>query len=292
MTKALQSEIDQIKAELEAMGEEETPTQEKEEEQEQQAEEEKKEETPEPEPTEQEEKKEEEPPAKPEKEPDASGYRRLRLEKDAEKKRADALEARIRELEAKQAQPKQQEEEILYENTAQPDPELEQIKLENRYNAAQRALQQMEMAFRENGPDDYDDVAAQYAMTIQRSIALENPDLDAATLAEATRRKVLEIAANHKARGYDPVERIYLDGKKMGFKAFVREQETQEKPVAKPDLTKVAANMKRNAGTAGAKGAGQRGQMTAAALAELPAHEYAKIPPAERKRILESLPRE
>lgn len=272
MTKALQSEIEEIQKELDALNEPE-----KEEEQEER-EEVVEEEQPKEEPVKEEPAKEEE------KELDASGYRRLRLEKEAEKKRADALEARLREIESKMKQPTKEQ----FVDQQDTDYELEAIKIANRYQEAEKAVMRMEQEFKQSAPDDYDDVAMQYRATIYNAVRIENPDLSHMELMDATRRKILEIAANHKSKGYDPIERMYLDGKKMGFKEIPKEQQAEQK-VIKPDLDKIAANKKRNAGTAGAKGGGERGQMTAEALADLPAHEYAKIPLSERMRIMKSL---
>lgn len=274
MTKALQEELENIQKELEALNGEEVKEDAPEEEAEEPVKEEPVKEEPEAEPVKEEPKEEE-------KEPDASGYRRLRLEKDAEKRRADALEQRIKDLEAKKPEAPQ-----ATEDAPTTDYELEQIKIENRYKAAEKVVMNMEEAFKQSAPDDYDDVALQYRATVYNGIRLENPDLSHVDLLEQTRRKILEIAANHKSKGYDPIERMYLDGKKMGYGKLKQQEATPAKEELKPDLDKIAANKKRNAGTAGAKGGGERGQMTAEALAALPAHEYAKIPVSERKRII------
>jgi len=277
MTKALREEAEEIKKELEALTQEEEKVVEDTAEAPAEAEE-----TAEPEeeeePTEAEEKPKEE-------ELDASGYRRLRLEKEAERRRADDLERQIAELKAQKPQEPEQEE----VEAPQTDYELEQIKLEKRYEAAERAVVAMEQDFKQSAPEDFDDVSLQYKATIYRGLQADNPDYGHDQLLEATRRKLLEIAANHKAKGYNPIEKMYLDGKRMGFKSIPKQEESVQEEL-KPDLNKIAANKRRNAGTAGAKGAGERAQMTPAALADLPASEYAKIPLAERMRIMKSLP--
>lgn len=274
MTKALQDEAEKIKEELAALTSEGEEFED----------EEHVEEAVEEEPEAAEEPEKEEP--KEEKLDDA-GYARLRREKDAEKRRADELERKIAELSA----PKQTASDEGTQ-TEQPsyDHELEQIKLENRYNAAEKVIVRMEQEFKENAPVDYDDVSMQYKAAVYNSIRLDpaGSDLSHTELLDATRKRLLEIAASHKSKGYNPIEKMYIDGKKLGFGPLPKQEQAVEKEL-KPDLSKIAANKKRNAGTAGAKGAGDRGQMTPVAMSELSAKDYAKIPASERKRVLDSL---
>lgn len=289
MTTALEEEAKKLREELEEQLAKESGLEEDLEEEEVQA--------PEPEEEPEEEKLEQkEPEPEPEKEPeeklDNSAYARMRREKDAEKRRADQLKQEIdelkRRLDTREAPSQEQEQSYV----PQTDYELEQIKLEKRYNDAEKVVMRLEQEFKDgNAFDDYDDVTAQYKALIYNSVRVNNTDASHAELLDMTRKKLLEIAAQHDKNGYNPIERIYLDAKKMGFKSLPKQEQAKEVEVRelKPDLSKIAANKKRNAGTAGAKGAGDRGQMTPQAMAELPAHEYAKLPESERRRVLESL---
>lgn len=225
--------------------------------------------------------------AKPEEEKlDNAGYARLRREAQAEKRRADDLERQISELKNRSVEAA---ESVEQEQAAIP-LELQQVIENERYNQAEKVVVRLENEFKQTAPDDYDDVALQYKTMVYNSIRITNPDLSHGELLDGTRKRLLELAAQHKQAGYNPVEKMYLDGKKMGFSALPKQKEAAvEKESPKPDLDKIAANKKRNAGTAGAKGAGDRGQMTAEVLADLPVSEYMKIPVSERKRIMETL---
>lgn len=290
MTKALMEEIEETRKALESLGSDEAETEQEEPEQ---AEAEAEREAP----TE----VEEQPAAEPKKEEaepedkdiSPSAWRRMRLEAQAEKRRNEELQRRLSELESKMpAQQVQQPQEERFFDEPQKDAEIEQLKIEKRYRDAEQGYLAIEQQYKSTAPSDFDDVTTQYKMRIYQNIMMTNPDMSEPELLEATRRTLIETAASLKFKGYDPAEQFYLTGKKLGFGELKRQEAEQEAPEIKPDLSKVMANKKRNAGTAGAKGSGDRAQMTPLALSSLPAHEYAKIPLHERKKIMQSLPRE
>ncbi len=232
-----------------------------------------------------EEKPEEKPEVKEEPKPevlDDSGYARLRREKAAAEKLAREKEQELENLKAQLAAKQQPETEA---EAPQLPPELEQIIKKERYNQAGREFNALEEQFRRKAPD-YDDVANAYKAALLQSIKIQNPRMTTDELIEKTNEALLVKAGSYVRAGFDPIEELYHEAKELGFKAAPKEQPKEEPKELKPDLSKIAANKARNAGTTGAKGAGERGQITLAAAADMSVQEWASLPAAEKKRIL------
>jgi hypothetical protein len=77
---------------------------------------------------------------------------------------------------------------------------------------------------------------------------------------------------------------MYLEAKQLGYKP---RQAEKEEP--KPDMDKVSNLRKRNAGMAGSSGSSGDAQITPSVAAKMTNAEFAKLKPAEKKRIFESL---
>jgi hypothetical protein len=214
---------------------------------------------------------------------DDSGYARLRREKAAAEKLAREKEQELADLRAQLAAKQEPAQEV---EAPQLPPELQSIIEKERYNQAGREFNAYEDQFRRKTPD-YDDVSNAYKQALAQSIKIQNPRISVDELIEKTNETLLKKAGSYLRAGFDPIEEMYHEAKELGFKAIPKEA-PKEEPAKdlKPDLAKVAANKARNAGTAGAKGAGERGQITLAAAADMNVMEWANLPAAEKKRIL------
>lgn len=225
--------------------------------------------------------KEEEPAAK--EEPlDAAGYARLRREKEAEKRRADELEAKLAAL-SKQA-PVEHVEEAQTETPAIP-PEMEAIIQNERLNAAEREVIRMEREFMEAAPEDYQDVVNQYKAQVYQSVMIDNPDLSHEEILGETRKKLLYRASAYAQRGYNPVEKMYLDARKV-YRPVAKQEDAEPVEKLKPDPAKLAANRQRNAGMAAAGGRSTGAQITREVAANYSPKEWAKLPKEEKDRLM------
>lgn len=213
----------------------------------------------------------------------AAGYARLRREKEAEKRRADELEAKLAAL-SKQA-PVEQAEEVQAESTVQTSPEIEAIIQNERFNAAEREVIRMEREFMESAPDDYQDVVNQYKAQVYQSVMVDNPDFSHEEILSETRKKLLYRASAYAQRGYNPVEKMYLDARKI-YKPVAKQAEEQPVEKLKPDPAKLAANRQRNAGMAAAGGRSTGAQITREVAATYSPKEWAKLPKEEKDRLM------
>lgn len=217
---------------------------------------------------------------------DDSGYARLRREKAAAEKLAREKEQELADLKAQLAAKQEPLDQPQFTEQYIP-PELQSIIEKERYNQAGREFNAFEDQFRRKVLD-YDDVSNAYKQALAQSIKVQNPRISTDDLIERTNLALLKKAGAYLNQGFDPIEEMYYDAKEyLGIKAAPKEV-AKEEPAKdlKPDLSKVAANKARNAGTAGAKGAGERGQITLAVAAEMSVKEWASLPAAEKKRIL------
>jgi len=214
---------------------------------------------------------------------DDAGHARLRRERAAEKKRADELEAENQRL---RNPPKEDDGEEV-------NPIIAKVYNRIQYEEAGREFASREEQFKQNAPADFEDVANQYKAAVYHKIRIDNPDLSHADLLEATNKDLLMKASNYLNEGFNPIEEMYHAAKKLGFKAIPKEEpkpEPEEKKDLKPDLSKVAANRARNAGTAGAAASGSGGgQLTAAVAADMPAKDWAKLSPEQKKAVFNTL---
>lgn len=211
---------------------------------------------------------------KPEEKLEDKDYARIRRENAALKKK----------LEEKQA-PKEEASEDNQEAINRVLVDVIQTVQEQK---AEREFANLETSFAENNAD-YHDVSNQYKVALYQSLRLQNPRESHASLLEKTKKSLLIKAGTYMSEGLDPIQEMYEEAKSLGFKATPKQEEKEEvkeEKEIKPDMAKVAANRARNAGTVGAKGAGGNGTMTRAAAADMPVHEWAKLPAAEKKRLL------
>lgn len=262
-----------------------------------------------------------EPEPKPEgevKEEPAKSPAQLRVEKrnkekvlegqvDAERAGRLRAEARIAELErpAVKAEDRDPEPDKAEDPTAHVAWENRQIKQELRevkqdtqafkQKEAQQNLKQSALAevnafendIRTRVPD-YDAAKSYYANFEAFIIKRDNPSINPMALNEAVTLKMMKRMAHFQDEGYEnPLDAMVEEAKTLGYKPQ-QASESEEKP-AKPDLDKVARNKSRNAGTAGATGAGGRGEITLQHLArEMTVAEIAKLPKGEVDRILKN----
>lgn len=281
----LQETAEELKKQIEALEAEETTEETAEE-----AEDEVVEDEPSPEETEkvEEEPKVEEKPADPPL--DDAGFARLRREKAEAKKEAEEARRRLAEMEEKLNRLTSGEpvEAVADAQTVELPSDIEEMRQERIMTKAEREFQAMEAQFRQVAPD-YDGVADAYAKGIFQALRVQNPRASALELADMTKKTILTKASEFLNQGYDPIEELYEEAKSLGFTAAVAEleQEVEEKP-KKASLDTLAKNRSRSANMAGASGHGSgAAPMTRAALAELSAAEYAKIPIEERRRIMQ-----
>lgn len=270
MTKALNDEIEKMKLELSSLDGEQDDTQEEELEESNEGEED-----PAPQEVVEEAPKEEPKPVEePKEELDGSAYARMRRENAALKKQLQEREA-----------PKQEAEVSSIDDTI-----MQSVVEREKLGRAAREFSGMVEEFKAHAPSDFAEITNAYESAVYQSLRVQNPRLTHDQLVEQTTKTLLYKASSYLNQGFNPVEEMYHEAKALGLKPAPKQEQPAPEQDIRPDLDKIAANKRRNAGTAGAKGsAGSAGQMTATALADLPAHEYAKIPPSERKRIIQNI---
>lgn len=222
---------------------------------------------------------------KPEEKMTDSDYARIRREKSAAERKAKDEEAKRIEAENKLKSP-----------DTYVDPEIEQINRdlaeilqEKREERDFERFKAKESAFR-TSVDDYEDVSAQYVHAIVNAVRLGDPDADNATLAAAAKKIILQRSKQAEAEGYDnPVEKLYYDAKKLGFKKLERQEEkesSEEKEEVRPDHRKVSENRKRNSGMAASKGQGGEAVVTLKAAADYSPLEWSRLSSHEKQKIM------
>lgn len=156
---------------------------------------------------------------------------------------------------------------------------------ENLRKRAEEELVAFESEVREANKD-YDDVKQFYATSVAYSIKKLNPKISNSALQSAVADQIVFRASQLFNEGYsNPIAEIYEEAKRDGYRP--KEQAVEEEK--KPDLSRVANNRSRNAGTAGAAGSAGRGELTKMyAATEMTVAEWAKLPPAEKRRLLTS----
>jgi len=141
---------------------------------------------------------------------------------------------------------------------------------------------------RQQNPD-YDAAKSFYANMLAASIKIINPKVTNQQLVQAVNDKLMLRASELLNEGHDnPIAAMYEEVKALGFQPPKPQEQATEKEI-KPDLSKVAANRARNAGTAAAQGDGGRGELTPKVAAAMTNREFAKLKPEEKKRIFQQL---
>lgn len=218
-----------------------------------------------------------------EKELDNAGYARLRREAAAEKRRAQQLETELNELrKAKEV------EETTEEAPLPLPPEMQSIIEDHRLDRAEREFSIFENKVKEQHPE-YNAVSSEYAAAWYHAIKLQNPRKSDIELGEMTKKAIIMRAAEYARAGYEnPVEEMYHEARELGFtgKSLQREERAESKEEkVQPDLRKVAENRKRSTGMTANNGRSE-GVMTVGAAANLSASEWAKLPAAEKRRLM------
>ena len=249
-----------------------------------------------------EEEKKEEPKEEPKKTP--AEYAKERRESKAAKLAEElaAANARIAELTRPKEEPKK---EVVPDRTEDPTGWAEyelrkrderiarlesQTKEITRQEQSKRLREQAEMEVqnyeaqvRQKAPD-YDDVKSYYANMLAASIKIVNPRITNDKLVKTVNDRLLLRASELLNEGYEnPIEKMYEDAKALGYKPPEKEQTKEE---VKPDLSKVAENRKRNAGTAAAQGDSGKGELTPLVASQMTNKEFSKLGKEEKKRLL------
>jgi len=213
---------------------------------------------------------------------DASGWRKLRREKAAAEKRAQ-------EAESKLAAPKE-------ETESNPlDAEIADVIIERRKQKAEQEFNRLEQDFARTVPgyEDTEDavgVATQYKMAIYNSIRTAHPRMSHSDILDQTKETLLKKAGTYLNQGFDPIEEMYQDAVALGIKPQPRKvQEEVKEEIKKPDLSKVAANKARNAGTAGARGSAGEAKPTLDFVAQGDVKEWLKQTPEQKREYLAQL---
>lgn len=213
-------------------------------------------------------------------------------EKKEEEEKPDAAAfARMRrELNALKKQKTEKKEEVAEDPQKQVNDALVEVIQTVREQKAEKEFAILESSFASQTPD-YNDVSNQYKAALYNSLRLQNPRKSHAELLDMTKQSLLIKAGGYVNDGLDPIQEMYEEAKMLGFKVLPKEQpkeeaKEEEPKELKPDPAKLAANRARNAGTAGAKGAGGEGQITRAAAAELSVKDWMKLPASEKARLL------
>lgn len=219
---------------------------------------------------------------------DESSYGRLRREKAAAKRRADALEEEVAKLKEQLNAPKAVETVDYEPQSIELPQDIQEMRHERMRSKAESEFMGIEKQFMAKTAD-YEDVSKQYTIALAQSIRVQNPRLSMDKVADMTKEQILKKASVYFGEGLDPAEELYHEAKELGFKALPKEPpkvetETPEEP--KVDLDKLAANKKRNAGMAGSNGRGAGGQVTMRAAADFTPREWAALPKDEKKRLL------
>jgi hypothetical protein len=233
---------------------------------------------------------------------DNSAYAKMRREKAEAEKRARDLEARLEALEKGRQEPVKEQPKDAEPNI-KTDPvawlewndkqnkteiaELKKVALEERkQREEQQIIEQAKQEFtnyeQQFAPtvDNYEDVAQFMFKRIAESMRIVNPSLSQEQLINATQRHILQQAAQYHTQGLNPAEELYHDAiNSFGYQPTVKTQEP-----ARRDLSKVAANRKRNAGTMGV-GGGNKPQITKEMAATMSIADFAKLSKEDLKAI-------
>ena len=233
---------------------------------------------------------------------DNSAWAKMRRENAKLKKMTDDMNAKMAELEARISQPAADKPKVeavdinadpvkwLEQKQTQTQERIEQLEQErqareqiNVVNQATAQLIEIENQFTAQQPD-YPEVAEFLAKEIKKGIKVLNPHIGARELDQQFQMQVLRMAGQYHAQGLNPAEELYYLAKDE-FGYTPAQKETPAQPV-KPDLTKVAANRARNAGTAGVTATSTSGQLSADAMLNMSMAEFSKLSESEKNRLL------
>ncbi len=212
---------------------------------------------------------------------DDAGYARLRREAAAAKRQAEQARQELEELRKVKEVPAEIDTEVPL------SPEMQAIVEDHKLGRAEREFLMFESKAKQIHPE-YGAVAAEYAAAMYQSFKVQNPRKTDIELNDMTRRAIFIKAGEFARAGYEnPVEEMYHEAKELGFtgKSFQKQEVKEAEEKLQPDMKKVAENRKRSSGMAAVNGR-QEGLMTLGAAADLTAAEWARLPAADKRRIM------
>lgn len=220
----------------------------------------------------------------------------------AERVKRQELEQRLKELEAKLSQPKEQEAAPEFVDPLE-NPEgfrkyqeyqsktlQERIEAQERMYRQQQAQQQViadvqrsEAEFVAKTPDYNSAVDHLYS---SRVTELQNMGYGQQEIAAQVQRDAQAIYQAAKAIGMNPAEMAYMRAQSLGYRPA--SQAATPAPQARTEADKVQALARAQDATSGVGGSGapQEGALTIAQLAKMSEDELAKIPEADFKRVM------
>lgn len=253
-------------------------------------------------------------PGEPEKEPEpepnptAADFARMRREKKA-------LEKKLAELEAAKAAPVEKVEKVAETPSTDPEPDratkyeawlewkdrqnekriseieekfgktVKDTEHERLISAAVEEFNSYERDFKAIEPS-YDEAAKFYTLQLGQSIKMLNPSATPAQIGNLIKSTVLKKASQYANQGLDPAEELYNEAVSFGFSPKSAEEPEEAVEAPRANLSRVAANRARNAGTAAARGRGAP-NLTREVAASYSNEEWAKLATSEKKRLLE-----
>ncbi len=211
---------------------------------------------------------------------ESAEFARLRREKNAAERENKALKEKLEGKVEKELEP----EEAI-------NQELVDVIQQNRIQKAEKEYAMLEAAVFQENPDA-EATANAYKAAIYQSIKIQNPRKSHVELLDLTKNTLLSKAGEYVRKGLNPIQELLDEAVSLGIQpqSPQKEEEDEAEEVVerkKPDLDKLAKNKKRNAGTAAATGsAGGSGQLTPGKATTMSVAEWAKLPVAERQRLM------
>jgi hypothetical protein len=164
------------------------------------------------------------------------------------------------------------------------EDQLRQAYHEQQKNQALAEVANFENEVRKTNAD-FDDVKQYYANMLAASVKIVNPKLSNESISKIVSDRMLLRASELLNDGHEnPIAVMYQEAKALGYRP---KQEKEEE--VKPNLEKVAQNRSRNAGTAGASGQGDRGELTPSSAIGMTNAEFAKLKPEQKKALFAQL---
>lgn len=223
-------------------------------------------------------------------------FARLRLEKAAEKRRADELQAELDKANQPESTEEPDEEEDPDAHMKwELDETRKQVKELSDWKDQQEQTRQNEevrhnaieqfTSYEDNykaNVSDYNAVTSYGVQQIANSISRLRPDLKGVELGKVVQNQVLRMAGQAESQGLDPAEHFYTQSKEWGYKEPAKE-EKEEKP--KPDLKSIAKNKKKSPSSLSAGGDSGKPVIDKEAFATMKFSELARLSPQELREL-------
>ena len=165
-------------------------------------------------------------------------------------------------------------------------PAVQQTQQDRMIQAAKMEMESIESSYKANAPD-YDQAKSYIKDKMASGIRLLQPGMTDAQVNHLVDQRLLGMASEWARGGLNPAEELHYLAEDQGFAPSQTKDDAKKD--LKPDLSKVAENRKRNAGTAGASGAGRRVESPQEVATDVV--KFARLKPAERVKALENLKR-